>query len=68
MERSKPASLRPLAWTALSFTLLALAIIGLAVFGIVTFQLGLLMLVGLVGVYFGGAVLVLIYRLVAKMD
>jgi hypothetical protein len=68
MESSKSASLRPLAWAGVSFTLLAVTVIGLAVFGIVTFQLGLLMLVGLVGVYFGGGVLVLVYRLVAKMD
>jgi hypothetical protein len=68
METSKNASLRRLAWVAASFTLLAVTVIGLAVTGIVTFQLGLLMLVGLVGLYFGFGVLILVYRFVTKLS
>jgi hypothetical protein len=68
METSKHASLRRLAWAAWSFTLLAATVIGLTVMHVVTFQLGLLMLVGLVGLYFGLGVLVLVYRFVAKLS
>jgi hypothetical protein len=67
METSKQTPLR-LALAAWSFTLLAAAIIGLTVMHVVSLQLGLLMLVGLVGLYFGCGVLVLVYRFVAKLD
>jgi|GEM_PF-6322826 uncharacterized YccA/Bax inhibitor family protein len=59
---------RTLVLVATSFTLLALIVIALAAFGAVTFQLALLMLVGLVGLYFGCGVLVLIYRFVSKLQ
>ena len=36
--------------------------------GVVTFQLGLLMLVALLGLYFGFGVLFLIYRFVARLQ
>jgi uncharacterized membrane protein len=61
-------SLPRLAWAAGSFTLLAVVVIALAVFGVVTMQLALLMLVGLVGLYFGLGVLVLVYRFVSRLD
>lgn len=68
MAGSNTKSLKSLALVAGSFTALAILVIALAVARVVTFQLGLLMLVALVGVYFGGGVLVLIYRFVAKLE
>lgn len=68
MNSPDPKSLRSLAWVALSFTALAAIVIALAIFGVVSFQLGLLMLVGLVGLYFGCGVLVLVYRFVSRLD
>jgi hypothetical protein len=65
---SKDKSSPRLAWAAASFTLLAVCIIALAIFGVVTMQLGLLMLVGLVGIYVGFGVLFLVYRFVSRLD
>jgi hypothetical protein len=67
-SRTDDKSLSRLAWAAGSFTLLAVVIIALAVLGVVTMQLALLMLVGLVGLYFGLGVLVLVYRFVSRLD
>jgi hypothetical protein len=61
-------SLRTLALVAVSFTGLAVTIMFLAAKGIVTFQLGLLMLVALVGLYFGFGVLILVYRFMCKLE
>lgn len=68
MNSTSPKSLLRLAWVAMSFTALAVTVIALAVFGVVTFQLGLLLLVGLVALYFGCGVLVLVYRFVSKLN
>lgn len=65
---SQDKSLPRLAWAAGSFTFFAVCVIALAIFGVVTMQLGLLMLVGLVGIYFGVGVLLLVYRFVSKLD
>jgi len=61
-------SLRGLAAAAGSFTLLALTIIVLAAKGVVTFQLGLLMLVALVGLYFGFGVLIAVWKFIGKLQ
>ncbi|HVF16382.1 MAG TPA: hypothetical protein VNA21_05705 [Steroidobacteraceae bacterium] len=68
MSDAKNKSLQTLALVAGSFTALAIGIMVLAAKGIVTFQLGLLMLVGLVGLYFGFGVLIVVYRFIAKLD
>jgi formate/nitrite transporter FocA (FNT family) len=68
VSADKNKSLQMLALAAGSFTALAIAIMVLAAKGIVTFQLGLLMLVGLVGLYFGFGVLIVVYRFIAKLD
>jgi hypothetical protein len=68
MGRSNPRSLRTLALVAGSFTALAVAILALMMWRVVTFQLGLLLLVALVGMYFGFGILVLIHRFVAKLE
>src|SRR5688572_17885842 len=60
-------SLRTLAAVAVSFTVLAVTIMLLAAKGVVTFQLGLLMLVGLVGLYFGFGALAIVYRFISKL-
>jgi hypothetical protein len=65
---SSTRSLRTLALVAGSFTALATTIIALTVWRIVTFQLGMLLLVALVGLYFGFGVLILIHRFVAKLE
>jgi hypothetical protein len=61
-------SLRGLAAAAGSFTLLAIGIIVLAAKGVVTMQLGMLMLVALVGLYVGFGVLIAVWRFVGKLE
>lgn len=51
-----------------SWFLLALLILVLVVNSVVTYQLGLLMLVALVGFYVGFGVLIAVYRLVLKLE
>jgi hypothetical protein len=68
MEKSSTRSLRTLALVAGSFTALAVTVIVLIGLRVVTFQLGLLLLVALVGMYFGFGVLILIHRFVAKLE
>lgn len=68
MPDTNPKSMRPLAWAALSFTALCAIVIALTVLGAVSFQLGLLMLVGLVALYFGIGVLVVVYRFVGRLN
>ena len=53
---------------SLTFTGIVVLIFTLMIKGVVTFQLGLLMLVALLGLYFGFGVLILINRLVAKLE
>lgn len=52
---------------SLTFTGIVVLIFTLMVKGVVTFQLGMLMLVALLGLYFGFGVLIFIYRFVEKL-
>ena len=52
---------------SLSFTGIVVLIMTLLVKGVITFQLGLLMLVALLGLYFGFGVLIAVYRFVARL-
>ena len=62
------ARLKRLAAVALSFTGLAILIFLLLVWHVVTVQIALLMLVALVGLYFGFGVLIAVYRFVSRLD
>jgi hypothetical protein len=53
---------------SLTFTGVVVLIFTLMIKGVVTFQLGMLMLVALLGLYFGFGVLILIYRFVARLE
>jgi hypothetical protein len=71
MSDSKSENRRKLkiaAAVSLTFTGIVVLIFTLMIKGVVTFQLGLLMLVALLGLYFGFGVLILIYRFVAKLQ
>jgi hypothetical protein len=63
-----PGKLRNLALAALSFTALAVVIFLLLVWHVVTPQIALLMLVALVGLYFGFGVLIAVYRFISKLE
>jgi hypothetical protein len=51
-----------------SFMGLVVVVMVLLVKHVITFQMALLMLVALLGLYFGFGVLIAIYRFVAKLD
>ena len=68
MPGAPKKSLKGLAAAAGSFTLLAIGIIVLAAKEIVTMQLGMLMLVALVGLYVGFGVLIAVWRFVGKLE
>ena len=53
---------------SLTFTGIVVLIFTLMIKGVVTFQLGMLMLVALLGLYFGFGVLIFIYRFVQKLE
>ena len=53
---------------SLTFTGIVVLIFALMIKGVVTFQLGMLMLVALLGLYFGFGVLIFIYRFVQKLE
>lgn len=53
---------------SLSFTGIVVLIMTLLVKGVITFQLALLMLVALLGLYFGFGVLIAIYRFVSRLE
>lgn len=61
-------TLRIAALVASSFTALAVGILVLMMKRVVSFQLGLLMLVALVGLYFGFGVLIAVHRFVGKLQ
>jgi hypothetical protein len=70
MSASKSENRRKLkiaAAISLTFTGIVVLIFTLMIKGVVTFQLGLLMLVALLGLYFGFGVLIFIYRFVEKL-
>jgi hypothetical protein len=52
---------------SLSFTTIVVVIIALLIKGVVTFAMGLLMLVALLGLYFGFGVLIVLYRFVGRL-
>lgn len=52
---------------SLSFTGIVVLIFTLMIKGVITFALGMLMLVALLGLYFGFGVLVFLYRFVEKL-
>jgi len=52
---------------SLSFTGIVVLIMALLVKGVITFQLALLMLVALLGLYFGFGVLIFLYRFVGRL-
>jgi len=53
---------------AASFTALASAVIALLITKTVRFEMGLLMLVALVGLHLGFGVLIAVYRFVSKLE
>ncbi len=55
------------ALVALSFTGIVVLIMALLVKAVITFQLALLMLVALLGLYFGFGVLIFLYRFVDRL-
>jgi len=61
------SALKVAAGIAVSFTSLGVVIISLLVKRIVSFQLAMLMLVALVGLYFGFGVLIAVYRFTGKL-
>jgi hypothetical protein len=52
---------------SMSFTGIVVLIMALLVKGVITFQLALLMLVALLGLYFGFGVLIAVYRFVDRL-
>ena len=61
------SALKVAAGIAVSFTSLGVVIISLLVKRIVSFQLAMLMLVALVGLYFGFGLLIAVYRFTGKL-
>ncbi len=64
----KPRTLKVIAGILFSFVGLAATIIILAATKTITFELAKLMLVALLGLYFGFGFLIAVYRLVDKLD
>jgi hypothetical protein len=64
---SDTKKLKIAALISLSFTGIVVLILALLVKGVITFQLALLMLVALLGLYFGFGVLIFLYRFVGRL-
>ncbi len=64
---SDKKKLKIAALVALSFTGIVVLIMALLVKAVITFQLALLMLVALLGLYFGFGVLIFLYRFVDRL-
>jgi archaellum biogenesis protein FlaJ (TadC family) len=64
---SDKKKLKIAALVSLSFTGIVVLVMVLLVKGVVTFQMALLMLVALLGLYFGFGVLIFIYRFVDRL-
>jgi hypothetical protein len=62
------SNLKIAAAVSASFTAIAVAIIALMMKRVVTFQLAMLMLVALVGLYFGFGVLFAVWRLISRLE
>lgn len=68
MSKRNTRALKIAAAVAASFTSLVVVILVLLVQRIVTFQMALLMLVALLGLYFGFGVLIAVYRFTARLE
>ena len=68
MSPPNKRALRIAAGVAGTFTALVVLVLVLMRRGVVTFQLGLLMLVALLALYFGFGVLIAVYRFVGKLE
>ena len=64
---SDKKKLKIAALVSLSFTGIVVLVMALLVKGVITFQLALLMLVALLGLYFGFGVLIFLYRFVDRL-
>jgi archaellum biogenesis protein FlaJ (TadC family) len=64
---SDKKKLKIAALISLSFTGIVVLVMALLVKGVITFQLALLMLVALLGLYFGFGVLIFLYRFVDRL-
>jgi archaellum biogenesis protein FlaJ (TadC family) len=64
---SDKKKLKVAALISLSFTGIVVLVMALLVKGVITFQLALLMLVALLGLYFGFGVLIFLYRFVDRL-
>ncbi|HKQ16056.1 MAG TPA: hypothetical protein VJT80_21635 [Steroidobacteraceae bacterium] len=64
---SDKKKLKIAALVSLSFTGIVVLVMVLLVKGVVTFQMAMLMLVALLGLYFGFGVLIFIYRFVDRL-
>jgi len=64
---SDKKKLKIAAAVSLSFTGIVVLVMVLLVKGVITFQMALLMLVALLGLYFGFGVLIIIYRFVDRL-
>ena len=66
-KKGDRTKLKIAAAVSLSFTGIVVLVMTLLVKGVVTFQLALLMLVALLGLYFGFGVLIFLYRFVDRL-
>jgi hypothetical protein len=66
--KPKNSNLKALAAAALSFTGFVIVVFVLLVQGFVSAQIALLMLVALVGLYFGFGVLIAVYRFISRLE
>ncbi|HXS90707.1 MAG TPA: hypothetical protein VN705_15235 [Steroidobacteraceae bacterium] len=64
---SDKKTLKIAAAISLSFTGIVVLVMALLVKGVITFQMALLMLVALLGLYFGFGVLIFLYRFVDRL-
>lgn len=64
---SDKKKLKIAAAVSLSFTGIVVLVMALLVEGVITFQMALLMLVALLGLYFGFGVLIFLYRFVDRL-
>jgi len=64
---SDKKKLKIAAAVSLSFTGIVVLVMVLLVKGVITFQMALLMLVALLGLYFGFGVLIFLYRFVERL-
>ena len=68
LDVSKKKTVLTLTLVVVSVLLLALAVLAMVANDVVTPQVGLLMLVALLGLYVGFGILIAVYRLIAKLE